>query len=383
MKSFCPLPHCYAVIQMDPVGMIRHYEDPIVLAAAEAMRPKKYLAYLTLPVDLPTPTYPWFRFKVSLIANTLRAEDAEQGITSDMVIPIYPNTYHPNTPREPIHTIPRFPFPICYHWIRNDVHVRIRRNTRPYDDSSAIKVSVVQHMAIDEGFWDDYDRLDALEDSKVDSADPPPACPPECSSRAASDNKPCSHTGSQQCPTQSVGSARHASTDGDDDSLPEGPGDSDDVGHLSRSSATSPADDTPQEGSIAELMKLGIFGFNVDDTVELMPLVDLWFELTDHLTAKTIPSPVEFFKEREAIMQIIHDARERAPSILPPFVDENVEIDYDAIGSQDIVGSEEFFQMEMDLIAKGEAARRAAAMEMNRQPKRETVYLPHHFVLPS
>ena len=48
MKSFCPLPHRYAVIQMDPVGMIRHYEDPIALAAAEAMRPKKYLAYLTL-----------------------------------------------------------------------------------------------------------------------------------------------------------------------------------------------------------------------------------------------------------------------------------------------------------------------------------------------
>lgn len=47
VKSFCPLPRRFAVIRMDAVGMVKHYDDPIALAAAEAMKPKKYLVYLS------------------------------------------------------------------------------------------------------------------------------------------------------------------------------------------------------------------------------------------------------------------------------------------------------------------------------------------------
>lgn len=46
MKFFCPLPQRFAVIQMDPVGMVKHYDDPIALAAAQAMKPMKYIVYL-------------------------------------------------------------------------------------------------------------------------------------------------------------------------------------------------------------------------------------------------------------------------------------------------------------------------------------------------
>ncbi|KAI0774871.1 hypothetical protein BD413DRAFT_611862 [Trametes elegans] len=357
--------------------MVRHYEDPIALAAAQAMRPKKYLAYLSLPIDLPTPTYPWFRFEVSLIANTLRAEDVEQGVTSDMVIPIYPNTHHPNTPRQPIYTVPQFPFPNCYHWVRNDVCVRIRRKVVPYDDSAAIKVSVVQHMAIDEGFYDDYDRLDAFAASNMRSPSPPPVAPPATRPTSLESAFACSQTASTRDRRPESNGSRNAYRDRDVDSLPEGPDDVDDSGpgQPRGSFATSLAAEEASSavGAVADIMRLDIFTFNVDDTVELLPLVNLWFEITEHLTAETVPSPTEFYNECDTIMQIIHDARERVPSIPPPFIDEDVEIDFDALGSQDVVTTEEYFKMEMDLIARGDAARRAAETEPVPKPTLDSV----------
>ncbi|KAI0645100.1 hypothetical protein C8Q79DRAFT_752191 [Trametes meyenii] len=99
MKTFCPLPRRYAVIRMDPVGMVRHYNDPIALAEAQEMRPKKYLVYLRTPMDLPTPTNPWFRFEIDLIGTTRRPEDKEQDTS--------------------------FPSYNCYHWVRKRiVHYR-------------------------------------------------------------------------------------------------------------------------------------------------------------------------------------------------------------------------------------------------------------------
>ncbi|KAJ2968865.1 hypothetical protein NUW54_g13098 [Trametes sanguinea] len=95
---------------------------------------------------------------------------------------------------------------------------------------------------------------------------------------------------------------------------------------------------------------MNVFGFEVDDAAELMPLVDLWFELTDHLTADTIPSPVEFYQEREEIMRIIHDARERAPSIRVPLIDDGVEIDRDALSSVESMDTAEFIRNENAMV---------------------------------
>ncbi|KAJ2967146.1 hypothetical protein NUW54_g13595 [Trametes sanguinea] len=96
-----------------------------------------------------------------------------------------------------------------------------------------------------------------------------------------------------------------------------------------------------QTTQIQALFKMNIFGFEVDDTAELMPLVDLWFELTDHLTPETIPSPTELYEEHEEIMRIIHDARERAPSIRAPFIDNGVAIDYDNLSTLESVNTDD------------------------------------------
>ncbi|KAI0350613.1 hypothetical protein OH77DRAFT_1412657, partial [Trametes cingulata] len=132
MKRFCPSPFQYAVIRMDPVAMVEHFNDPIATSEARALDTKKYLVYLEMSLDLPFPTNFWYRYEVSVIATDLRAPEPDRGITPDMAIPIYPNTTHPHR-RDPVYTESPFPFSNCYHWVANKTAVRIRRKPDKYD----------------------------------------------------------------------------------------------------------------------------------------------------------------------------------------------------------------------------------------------------------
>ncbi|KAI0824972.1 hypothetical protein BC628DRAFT_1321340 [Trametes gibbosa] len=341
MKSVCP-PRCrYAVVQLDPVGMVKHFRDPIATAEAREMRPKKYLVYLDTPLDLLTPNKSWFRFCVVPIATTLRPEVKEKGITSDMVIPIYPNTHHPGGPRDPIYTHPApFPFPNCYHWYDNDINVRVRRKATRYDDSHAYRVDYCQHSLINEGFRDDILRI----------------CQFRLDKMAASDRRPSvRHLPAPQHGTAS--SSLHSSMPTDEgavmdnvDSLPEGPDDAD-TDSRSSSYAASHDDRRDSDHTIDEIFQMDPFGFHVDHTIEFMPLVYLWFELTEHLTAETIPNPVEFEKERETITRIIHGARERAPDDLElPLNDSGMDIDPETTSIMSAFSRREFAYKEYSLI---------------------------------
>ncbi|KAI0669551.1 hypothetical protein C8Q78DRAFT_1040799 [Trametes maxima] len=326
MKQFCPLPRRFAVIQMDPVGMVRHFDDPIALAAARSLEPKKYLVYLRMPLDLPTPTNPWFRYEVCPIGTTLRPEDDEQGITSDMVIPIYPNTSHPRG-RLPIHTETPFPFPNCYYWIKNRCNVRIRRKAVRYDDTRAVILGIGEDMDLEGMFLEDYERIYATQRLKLEAA-----------MGVLLDDVSRTHECVQDCTDALPLDSNIVLID------PAGPGDvtltTADLNHrhedFSDTSSRSSSHDAtrPDEcDPISNILNLEIFSCDMDDTVELLPLVDLWFELTDHLSADSIPNPAGFCEEHHRIMQIIHDARERAPSIRMPFIDDGVSIDYDALSS--------------------------------------------------
>lgn len=56
MKRFCPAAFQFAVICMDPVAMVEHFQDPIATAEARALRTKKYLVYLDLVSDYLLPS---------------------------------------------------------------------------------------------------------------------------------------------------------------------------------------------------------------------------------------------------------------------------------------------------------------------------------------
>ncbi|KAI0629489.1 hypothetical protein C8Q77DRAFT_291306 [Trametes polyzona] len=328
MKSFCPVPQYFAVMQMDPVGMVKQYhDDPIALAQARAIRPKKYLVYLLLPMELSTPTKPWFRYEVWPIATTLRPEDKEKGITSDMVVPIYPNTSHPKG-RPPVPTDTPFPFPNCYFWIDSGVVVRIRRNAIRYEFSDTPAISALEDIRLPGRFIEDRLRMAAFRRNREEALD-----------QAAFTHDTLTH---QSRSSSSSGTDDRCSPDGDvvslldndTDSLPEGSGANDQCGD-NEATSTRPSnvneDDPAANSEIATLLKLDYFSSNDDDAIGLIPLVDLWFDIADQLTPDTIPSPVDFFKERAEIMRIIHDARERAPSPRWPLTESPIPIDFDAL----------------------------------------------------
>lgn len=210
-----------------------------------------------------------------------------------MVIPIYPNTHHPGGPRNPIHTHPVFPFPNCYHWYNNDMLIRIRRKTRRYDDSRAVRVDIWQHMQIGKGFRDDIHRLHQF---RLDQ---------QAAAEIASSNEklPCAKDGRAASSSQSSVSTDEGVID-DVDSLPEGPDDSDADSRKSLH-ATPPDRRCDTRDPNAAVIRIDPFGFRDAHPDEFMPLVHLWFELTEHLTAETIPSPIDFYKERDAITRYV------------------------------------------------------------------------------
>ncbi|KAI0774881.1 hypothetical protein BD413DRAFT_537350 [Trametes elegans] len=306
MQLFCPPARRFAVIQMDPVRMVQPLDDPIALAAAQELRTKKYLVYLRQPLELPTPSKPWFRYEVIPIATTLRPEDQEKGITPDMVIPISSNADHPRG-RAPIQTETPFPFPNCFHWIDNHLVVRVRRKEERYDDVRAVTVSLKQDITLERPFAEDYARINAFHAERLAAAEEhTPRLP---------DGSPVAQ--SKRDHDDDDADRRSAYTNSDVDTLPDGSNDdpsaSESMPPTTPQSSLAPA--SASADSVDAVLKMDFFGAHTDDTAELIPLVDLWFELTDHLNPETIPSPLNLYREREAVMRIIHDARERAPSV--------------------------------------------------------------------
>ncbi len=47
---------------------------------------------------------------------------------------------------------------------------------------------------------------------------------------------------------------------------------------------------------------LNLFGRDIDPTLPLIPLVDLWLDLGDHMRSEDIPSPDDWYKEEEEIV---------------------------------------------------------------------------------
>lgn len=106
---------------------------------------------------------PWFTYIVTPIATGLRHPEAENAITPEMCIPIYPNEVHP-IGRAPLHTIPEFPFSNCYHWIQLGLNVRVRAKPdhEVFDATRAIHLPVPQRLDMLDCWEADHDRANAI-----------------------------------------------------------------------------------------------------------------------------------------------------------------------------------------------------------------------------
>ncbi|KAI0350612.1 hypothetical protein OH77DRAFT_1412784 [Trametes cingulata] len=287
-KKFFPLPGRYGVMQMDPVAMVEHLQDQEALRQAKEMHTGKYIAYLVGPIELPWPNRPWYGYYALLVGPTLRPEDEAKAITSDMCIPIAPNTAHP-TGRPPLVTEPSFPFSNCYHWVDSDTRIRIRSGGEFYE-AHAVQLPTSARI-------DMQDILDADMDRAYDVLD-------EREAEAAAEQQGATkavHPG----PSGDV-HLDHADNDASSDRRLDCSSDKQSACDCSSCSASSrppsPPWHPPHLTSLEAIAQIDPFGLNEDEEVMYYPLVDFCFDLTDHLTQAEIANPVEYWKEEKQVV---------------------------------------------------------------------------------
>ena len=228
----------------------------------------------------------------------------------EMVIPIFPNTQCSSDTRPPIRPTPDFPFPNCFHWMDTITNIRIRRPASGFmDDSQAIRLEPQQHHATIDTFMQDYPRMNEvmLEEGDDDTED---ELPDEVPTWALGDpvvRRAC-------CSFDPSEYRRPVEEPAEAPMTPPGSGSSSSGSSVVALTHTAPpaydAKDAKhvdgweedEKGTVADIFKLNIFGWDPDPTFPLVPLVDMWFELDQHLTAEDIPSPVEWYEEEKKIV---------------------------------------------------------------------------------
>ncbi|KAJ2974335.1 hypothetical protein NUW54_g11908 [Trametes sanguinea] len=200
------------------------------------------------------------------------------------------------------------------HYLRHDCSatVRVRRKDDLYDDTAAVKVNARQHVAMSKIFFEDYARIDA---SKAAQGGPDADDCEGWNHGDVSNADPPEEAKHHNSIHRSFAAAARSFTH----SLPLG--------------------SVPQNKQPDDLYGLDVFGLTRDDDAEFLPLVHLWFELTEHLTADSITDPMEFFQEQEAIANIIRAARWRNPHARLPSRNGELELDSDTSDEEDGDGS--------------------------------------------
>ncbi|KAI0740896.1 hypothetical protein C8Q76DRAFT_608046 [Earliella scabrosa] len=266
----------FAVIRLNPVAMIEHLKlDQQALDAARSMRNKKYLVYLYAPHDLPFPDSLWCRYSVEPVATVLRPYEPARGLAPDMVMPISPNTKYAKG-RDPISPETPFPFRNCFFWIDSAMTVRIPGRPDGYDDTRAIQLSLSSNFDVMTCWKTEHPRIDAA----LDLLEKQQRHKTELPQEAAGTSTGLPSSNSSVIVESAHSMNAHDSTSDDRHSL-----------------AHSDATDT----SVQDILDLNPFGWEYDPAVEYIPLVDLWFELEEHLSEDTIPDPLDMFKERDFI----------------------------------------------------------------------------------
>ena len=227
---------------------------------------------LKQPQELTMPDSRWTRYGISPISTALCPPDGERGITSDMVAPIAPNTF---PGRRSVRPTAPFPFSNCYHWIQNETFVRVKARPQKFDYSRAVRLTTDEHVELSMSFTEDCIRITEHLRRKHEEA-------------------------------VATANAAHVSDMNESESESESDSDSDSW-HSSgqRSGSQTGRSDSFNTMDLASLLKEDVFGWEPDPNISLIPLVDLWFELDEHLTPDSIPSPLELCEEGKTIQSYV------------------------------------------------------------------------------
>lgn len=210
-----------------------------------------------------------------------------------MCVPIFPNTSHPRG-RTPLRTEPVFPYDNCYHWIQFRTDVRVRARPEKFDERRAIHLPSDEYVEMGCHWGEDAPRMIEMRRqyrAATGWQDPDPQVSIEspCWQNTNTDWV-CRGVKPVATKREVLFNQYQASSSASTSSVDSGSSYSD--SHLSDES----------EDSVHALM--GIFaGPNQD--VGVLPLVDLWLDLADNLKQEDIPDPLEFLKERDAVVRYV------------------------------------------------------------------------------
>ncbi len=211
-----------------------------------------------------------------------------------MCLPIAPNERHP-LGREPLRTDPPFPFPSCYHWVSVNADVRVRARHEGFNTNDAVRLPPEERVRM-RSYWnmDIADCEDARRDRQL-------ALFAYTRPGAGDSTAEASATGTPLPPhdptfdRSALGFSADAHEQRKEDSecadteqVPD---------HASAGSDSSSVRSSLSADTVDGIIGLGgVFGAPSHNP-ELLPLVDLWLDLSGRITAEAIPDPMDFYKE--------------------------------------------------------------------------------------
>ncbi|KAH9833180.1 uncharacterized protein C8Q71DRAFT_860455 [Rhodofomes roseus] len=170
-QYFVPTNGTYLVVQLDPVNMFDPLDDAGIAAAVQALRPKKYIAYVYHIMELPIPKRPDHKCRIALVGRGLCPQDDDARIDASMCVPISPATEHPLS-RKPVPTTPPFPFPDCYQYSMAIPTIRIPTK-HFYDHTNAVSIPLYDRFPVKIYYSEDHCNRAAQLKAKVEVIAPP------------------------------------------------------------------------------------------------------------------------------------------------------------------------------------------------------------------
>ncbi|KAK0500910.1 hypothetical protein EDD18DRAFT_1146530 [Armillaria luteobubalina] len=125
------LPHFgeYVAFKLDPVASLTALNDPEVTKVCEALENKTYVFCVTYLLSFPLPGVEYISVSMTLLSKGLPSADPERFITSDMSVPVLPNSSSSCSPlRPPLGPLLPLPWPDCYHPTQARTRCRVRND---------------------------------------------------------------------------------------------------------------------------------------------------------------------------------------------------------------------------------------------------------------
>ncbi|KAK0466121.1 uncharacterized protein EV420DRAFT_1636726 [Desarmillaria tabescens] len=130
------LPHFgeYVAFKLDPVASLKALDDPEVAKACEALESKTYVSCVTYLLSFPFPGVKYVSVSMTLLSKGLPNADPDRFITSDMSVPVLPNTSSSDSQsRPPLELSTSLPWPDCYHPTQARVKCRLPQSATDVD----------------------------------------------------------------------------------------------------------------------------------------------------------------------------------------------------------------------------------------------------------